>query len=380
MIGLAAWCIVGQPPAARADMIVVASTTIGMGPGHVIADGATVSVPEGASLTLLDQSGKTVVIAGPFDGAPTASAKQGGDNALVSALASLINRNEKTTSALGASRSLTAGGDIADRPVSAVDIAIGGTYCLTPGAARLFRHDSGGAARITLRDSRSAQSVGVRFAAGQTAAPWPAALALEHGREYVVQSDDQIAGVRFTVKRIDVLPQAPALAAKALAEMECDTQAQILLRQIAAANQQPGLFLTSDRGRTPRYAAGETATLTLQSNFDANLYCFFYDRTQGMVTVYPHQRSVESRIAASRPVSLPGSLLPVAFQMSEQDGDARFLCFATDRDVRASLPAGLLREGFAPVRDVEPAQLKEIFGRLPVKVLASSELKIDVAK
>ena len=98
------------------------------------------------------------------------------------------------------------------------------------------------------------------------------------------------------------------------------------------------------------------------------------------MTVYPHQRSVDSRIAASRPVSLPGSLLPVSFQMSEQDGDARFLCFATDRDVRASLPAGLLREGFAPVRDVDPARLKAIFGRLPVKSLASSELKIDVAK
>jgi len=379
VLGLAAWLVLAPPPA-RADMIVVASTTIGIGPGHVIADGASVSIPAGASLTLLDQSGKSLVITGPFDGTPGAKAKPGGDNALVSALASLIERNEKTTNTLGASRSLSAGGDIADRPVGAVDIATGGTYCLAPGSAQLLRPDAGAPARITVRDSRTAQAVDVAFAAGQAAVPWPAGLALADGHEYVVRSDDQIAGMRFTVKRMDALPDASAMAAKALADRECDRQAELVLRRIAAASQQPGLFLTSDRGRAPRYAVGEKATLTLQSNFDANLYCFFYDTAQGLVAVYPYEKSVNSRIAASRPVSLPGSLLPVAFQMSEQGDDARFLCFATDRDVRASLPAGLLREGFAPVRDVDPARLKDIFGRLPVKALAYSELKIDVAE
>lgn len=380
LAGLAGLALTLAPRPARADMIVVASTTIGIGPGHVITDGTAISVPDGASLTLLDQSGKTVVVTGPFDGAPTASGGTGGDNALVSALASLIERNEKTANTLGASRSLGATGGIIDRPLSAVDVAVGGTYCLAPGSAQLLRRDTAAPARITLRDSRTAQSAEVAFASGQAAVPWPAGLALETGHEYVVRAGGQFAGTRFTVRRLDALPQASAMAAKALADMDCDAQAGLMLRRLAAASQKPGLFLTSDRGRAPRYAAGEKATLTLQSNFDANLYCFFYDTAQGLVTVYPHEKSVDPRIAASRPVSLPGSLLPVAFQMSDQGGDARFLCFATDRDIRASLPEGLMREGFAPVHDVDPARLKDIFGRLAVKSLAFSELKIDVAE
>ncbi len=366
--------------AARADMIVVASTAVGYGAGHVVTDGAGVTVPAGASLTLLDQSGKTLVISGPFDGVPQAGRKAGEGSALVSALASLIKRTERTTNTLGASRSAYAGGNNIDRPSDAIDVALGGKYCLSGRSAQIFRSDASAAGSVALRNARTKKSVSISLVKDQNTAPWPNDLPLQNGEDYVVQPTGQIAGTRFSISIVDRIPNAPADAIKALADAGCDIQAHAILTQMAAAHQTPGLFLTSDRGRQPRYEPGEMATLTLQSNFDAHLYCFYFDDKQGLVTLFPYDNSVDSWIAASHPVSLPGSRLPVAFQLSDKGSTARFLCYATDRDVRADLPAGLMKEGFAATTNIGLADVKTVFRRLPVKSMASSELKIEVSE
>lgn len=89
--------------AAASDYVILDSTAEGIAPGIVVASNADISIPAGAQIVLIDPSGETLVVDGPFAGA-VSSAAASGDTSVTGALESLTATRGSDTTVLGAVR------------------------------------------------------------------------------------------------------------------------------------------------------------------------------------------------------------------------------------------------------------------------------------
>ena len=70
--------------------MVIAASGVGLEPGQVIEGGQVLSLPEGATLTLIDQDGTPIRLVGPFEGPVGDANGAGEESSVISALANLI--------------------------------------------------------------------------------------------------------------------------------------------------------------------------------------------------------------------------------------------------------------------------------------------------
>lgn len=87
--------------AMASDYVVLDSDAAGIEPGLVAAGEAVISIPEGATVVLIDPAGETRVVAGPFSGPVSQAASAGGDGGVLDRLTG-GRKQERTT--LGATR------------------------------------------------------------------------------------------------------------------------------------------------------------------------------------------------------------------------------------------------------------------------------------
>lgn len=105
-IVVAAAMAAGATTASAADYVILESDAAGIEPGIVVAAGADIAVPEGASIVMIDPNGQTVAVEGPYSG-PIASAGTAGG---ASAIERLTTAREQDTKVLGAVRGVTVQG------------------------------------------------------------------------------------------------------------------------------------------------------------------------------------------------------------------------------------------------------------------------------
>ncbi len=86
---------------AAADAVILDSTAPGLSIGQVIAEGQRLSLPGGASVTLMTRSGQSLTLTGPFDGAVPADAGPGRDG-----VADMMRNQGVQMRDLGATRTL----------------------------------------------------------------------------------------------------------------------------------------------------------------------------------------------------------------------------------------------------------------------------------
>lgn len=213
-----------------AEMVVVASSAPGIEPGRVVESGARLEVPAGATVTLISQSGKPVILKGPFAGAPGRDEGASGDASVVSSLAKLFSGPGTETSGLGVMRS----SPTKEPPEPwLIDVSRSGDHCVrAPQRAAFWRRTD--RTKTTLRLRRLSQDGGAEanWPSGADTLSWPGDVPLVDGAEYVARLDHDNTARKIVVHVAPGGLHGVAHEAAWMAERGCTTQAKALLAGI----------------------------------------------------------------------------------------------------------------------------------------------------
>jgi curli biogenesis system outer membrane secretion channel CsgG len=143
----------------------------------------------------------------------------------------------------------------------------------------------------------------------------------------------------------------------------------------AAAAAPLKLSLTTPQQQT-RFARGESISLTLAPSQDAHVYCYLQDENAKVIRFFPNRFSRDSRIAAARPLTLPGAM---RFQlaMNPKGVTETISCFATPQDVLASLPQTLVGTDFEPLLGASLDLIRAAFDKASGGKLAQENFRVQ---
>ncbi|MGB0747585.1 MAG: hypothetical protein ACPGO3_02475 [Magnetospiraceae bacterium] len=234
---LALWAVLSST-ASAVQMVVIESDDDALPAGHVF-DGATeISVAAEKRVVVIDETGKTVALAGPYTGAPGAGADPAStDPSMIAALADLATAAGPSKGSLGATRTVDGiGGIKPQQPALAVDVGSAGTYCVpAAGPVVLWRASSRGGGEAKVKKVGESMRAEVAWGLGMKETTWPAAVGLEDGAGYVILSRRGSTATRVTLKLIPAELEQDAPRAIWMAKNDCMRQAKLLLGEIAAA-------------------------------------------------------------------------------------------------------------------------------------------------
>jgi len=216
--------------AAAQDLVVIASSASGIKAGQMVKSGAALDVPAGADVTLVSQSGKTIMLKGPFSGVPGGGAGGGGDKSLVSSLSKLLSASDGKSAALGTMRA-----GVPKEPSSpwAVEVGRSGTHCVpADGPVILWRGDAAKASSIRIKNMTAGAKAEIAWPAGAKTLAWPAEATVADGNTYLLRLKDNKTASKVTLHLVPAeLPSAPHKAVW-MAEKGCDKQAMHLLAEL----------------------------------------------------------------------------------------------------------------------------------------------------
>lgn len=190
-------------------------------PGKALPDAHVLKLKASDTVILLDSRG-TRTLQGPGDfsvsasGAPAATTRTAGTSA----------RRVR----LGAVRGP------GSRSVWQADLGRSGNVCVAnPADLGLWRADSGTEANVHLTDAGSGRNADVKFAAGQSTAPWPADLPATTGTKINVSG--LAAPATLTLRVLSPLPNGLEGMAQSLIRADCESQLDVLIDTFSAGSE-----------------------------------------------------------------------------------------------------------------------------------------------
>lgn len=142
-----------------------------------------------------------------------------------------------------------------------------------------------------------------------------------------------------------------------------------------------GVQLSSDRGRRPVYAVGDSASLVVQTARDGYLYCFHKasERAGGAITkIFPNSFHRDARVQGLASVHIPGRDMNFALRVEGPEGVEYVRCFVLDRDAAGSLPAEFARGDLTPVGMYALDDLSRVFRRLPAAQMSEATMVMTI--
>jgi hypothetical protein len=209
---------------ATAAVLVVRSSGPSAGtypPGKALPDDHVLKLKQSDTVILLDSRGtRTVQGPGNFSvsasTAPAAAVRAAGTNA----------RRVR----LGAVRGT------ATRSVWQADLDRSGNVCVAnPADLGLWRANSSSEANVTLTDAGSGKKADVKFAAGQSIAPWPSELPAASGTKVTVSG--LTAPTTLTLRVLSPIPTGLEGMAQGLIRANCEAQLDVLIDTFSARSE-----------------------------------------------------------------------------------------------------------------------------------------------
>jgi hypothetical protein len=352
------------------DAVLLASTVPGYVPGMVIASADKLSLPEGASATLLFQSGETLRLRGPFEGSlvqqqpPAAS---GG----AAALADMFRMHGVDATVIGGTRSTGPARAAPALDDVQVDPERSGTYCVEPSTSVWITHPAGEAAAYALRRKGSSRSLA--WPTGAQRIEWPGDVPIDDGSQFEIATGSAaLATITFRSIPPDA-PEGPGRIAAGLA-LGCRDQFEDALKRFSRSVVRPELWLTTARGRRPVYRPGEAIEMTVMASTDGYLYCVATDADGGARPIFPAGAVDGAQLRGSAPLSIPGRRQPNG--VSAANAAQQIRCWLADRDISPELPHALLGTPGARLPDQLASDLDDLFGRIGGTRIESDALTV----
>jgi len=354
--------------ATAAEAVVVASTAPGYALGQILADGTSVSVPDGAGVMLLFASGRTLRVKGPYTGPFDSMRDKAQDTAGRSPLGGLLSSERFVQTDLGAARALGSPLNKAAERAFVVDPGVAGIYCVPAGGLPTLSRPQDRSlspvtlAPVTLPSGGRGNTATVAWAsegASEAPMPWPPGLPLDNGAEIQVSGPDGVPRHTLSFRTLDAVPGGNAANGAALAlrlaGAGCARQAAALLTPLRDAVVPLDVYLAADRGASASYRPGDAIRLVLQTNRDAHVYCYLRNARGQLIPLFPPGAGTSARIAADTPLTMPGERMPLPLTAGESGGDMEVRCVAADHDLGGDLPGRA--DAFRPMSAETVAQL-----------------------
>lgn len=358
-------------PALAEEAVVVASTAPGYAQGQVVADGASVTVPDGANALFLFANGRMLRVKGPFEGAldkmPESSSWNG--------VGSLVGGERFFQTDLGAARALSSPLQKGAEQAFAIDPGQPGTQCVKAGSTPMLQKPEDPAlVPATLRDTARGTAAKVSWEKASSV-PWPKELSVKDGAELSVAGADGKPRHTLRLRVVEGGGEGAALAVR-LAGAGCAAQAAALLTPVRDAMAPLNLYLSTDRGLYPTYKVGDPVKLVLQTNRDAHVYCYLRNVRGQLTPIFPSGPSASSLVEGHRTLSMPGDRMPMPLRAGEPTGDQEVRCFAAGRDLGNDLPGR--RDAFRPLSDEAAARLEQTLNSLRQTDLVMAQVILRV--
>jgi hypothetical protein len=350
------------------DAVMVASTVPGYVPGMVVSSDDRLNIPDGASATLLFQTGELLRLGGPFKG--TLGQRQTTPASGASALADIFRTQGVDATVIGGTRSLSRPTDPIDDVQ--IDAQHSGTYCVSPATSVWISRPSGDNHDFEVR--RKGTSRTLAWPSGAARVEWPADIPIEDDSQFEIATDGVARATITFAAMPSGLTRASMIARGILSG--CHDQFDAELRKVGRSALQPELWMTTDRGRTPSYHAGDPVTLTVTSNADGYLYCVASSHDGSTTPIFPAGAVDGAQLLSSTSLTIPGTRQPVHLVAG---GDLQTIrCWLADRNITPELPHALLDPPGHRIPDQLAGDLPALFSRIGGTSIESDVLHIQV--
>jgi hypothetical protein len=340
------------------DAVLLASTVPGYVPGMVVSSTDRLSVPEGASATLLFQSGETMRLGGPFEGTLGEQQAKAGSKS-VAMLADLFRLHGVDATMIGGTRSTSVAQSGTSIDDVQVDAERSGTYCVQPSTSVWITRAPGDPRVYAVRRKGSSRTLGWPTEAARV--EWPADVPIEDGSQFEIATDGAARATVTFRAMPSTVATGPATVATGIL-LGCHDQFDDELRRVSRSTARPELWMTSDHGRRPTYHQGEPVTLTVMADTDGYLYCVAAREDGTATPIFPAGAVDGAQIRGSVALSIPGRRQPVG--LTAASGLAQIRCWLADRDITPELPHALLGTTRGRIPDQLAGDLDSLFSRI----------------
>jgi hypothetical protein len=340
------------------DAVLLVSTVPGYVPGMVVSSDDQLSLPDGASATVLFQSGEMLRLRGPFKGT-LKQTQTGAGKSSAALLAEMFRLQGVDATAIGGTRSTGTASPGPSLEDVQVDSQRSGTYCVKPATTVWIARLASNTDVYSLR--RRGNSRMLSWPSGAMRMEWPADVPIEDGSQFEIVSNGT---ARATVTFHAVSSNAtsdPAQVANGLL-LGCHDQFDNELKEISRTIVGPEIWITTDRGRKPIYHGGEAISLTVVASTDGYLYCVAASDDGNVKPIFPAGAINGASLSGSLPLSIPGPRQPVGLTAAPGIGHIR--CWLADRDISSELPHALLGAPSLHLPDQLSGHLDELFASI----------------
>jgi hypothetical protein len=350
------------------EAVLLASTVPGYTPGMVISSSDTLSVPDGATATLLFESGEMLRLRGPFDGTLGQQQAKAGESS-VSTIVDMFRLHGIDATVIGGTRSTGQTRIIVAMDDLQIDPQRSATYCVAPATSVWITRPVVEQGVYALHRMGRTRTLG--WPPGAARIEWPADVPIEDGSQFEIAAD----GAARTTVTFRTMPAAtgPAQVAKGLL-LGCHDQFDDELRTIRRSATAPEVWITTDRGRRPTYHAGEPISLTITADADGYVYCVAIKDDGGATPIFPSGAIDGAKLRGSAPLAIPGRRQPVG--LAAFPGLSQVHCWLADRDITPELPHALLGTATGRLPDQLAGDLETLFARVGGTRIASDVLTV----
>ncbi len=223
--------------AAEARFAVIAATDAGdaLAPGTELTASDTISVPQGAVVTLIAEDGQIIRLEGPYEGTIDRSAKPAttGGAKDWSPIMALIAEGNDETSVLGAARGLDTASGVPGQPgVWQLSVDSSGPRCTRAGHVELWRRKAGRAVKVSVR-SEDDRRRGLDWRAGAHHLTLPDDFRVGEGRLLVSVGGD-LRELTLHIAPQSLADAAPGKVLSWLIDRGCRRQALALIDALHA--------------------------------------------------------------------------------------------------------------------------------------------------
>jgi hypothetical protein len=360
----------GLGTALAEDAVLLASTVPGYTPGMVVASTDRLSLPDGASATLLFRSGGMLRLRGPFEGTLEQQHSGTGETSIVT-LADMFRMRGVDATVIGGTRSTGSirAGEVVDDVE--VDPQRSGTYCIEPTTTVWIRRPAGDQSTYALRRKGSTRTI--VWPAGAARGEWPSDVPIDDGSQFEIVTD----GAAHATATFHTISSPSATGPARIATgilLGCHDQFDTELRRFGRLATGPELWINTDHGRRPTYRSGEPIALTVTADRDGFLYCVTMRDDGGVAPIFPAGAVDGAQLHGSAPLSIPGRRQ--ATGLTATRGVAQVRCWLADRDITPELPHALVGASAGTLPDQIAGDLDQLFSRVGGTRIATDALTV----
>jgi hypothetical protein len=216
--------------AMAAELVIISSTGSDFKAGQIVDSSNTIKLVNGATLTLISESGKIIALKGPYSGSLKADVSSAEEGRLIASLKKIITGDKTEAGSLGVMRSI--GGPSLPQNPWTINTAKSGKYCIiTSKPVVLWRARKLNTSKLVLLNTENGKEVRTVWHAGQSTLFWPRLQPLIDGATYRIDLSGQSSLPKITLAIIPDLP-TQAHAAVWMADNGCSKQALQLINSL----------------------------------------------------------------------------------------------------------------------------------------------------